>query len=99
MNTRHRLVISLGGLLLVALLFFIVFSERGLADLRWLRKEKSELLRQNAGVATENEAVSIEIDRLKNDPDYIEQIARRELGMIGRDEMIVKPEGGGRKKP
>lgn len=99
MNTRHRVMISLGGLLLVALLFFIVFSERGLADLSWLRKEKRELLRQNAGVDAENEAISIEIDRLIKDPDYIEQMARRELGMIGRDEMIVKPESVGRKKP
>jgi cell division protein FtsB len=99
MNTHHRVVISLGSLVLVALLFFIVFSERGLADLSWLRKEKKALLRQNSRVAAENEAISIEIDRLKNDPDYIEQVARRELGMIGRDEMIVKPESASRKKP
>ena len=99
MNTRHRFVISLSSLVLVALLFFIVFSERGLADLSWLRKERNALLEQNAGVAAENEAISIEIDRLKNDPDYIEQIARRELGMIGREEMIVKSRSGGRRKP
>lgn len=99
MNKRHRFVISLSSLVLVALLFFIVFSERGLADLSWLRKERNALLEQNAGVAAENEAISIEIDRLKNDPDYIEQIARRELGMIGREEMIVKSRSGGRRKP
>jgi cell division protein FtsB len=99
MNMRHRVVISLSSLVLVALLFFIVFSERGLADLSWLRKERDELLEQNAGVAAENEAISIEIDRLKNDPDYIEQVARRELGMIGREEMIVKSKSGSRRKP
>ena len=76
---------------MVALLFFIVFSERGLADLNWLRKEKMSLREQNDRVARQNEELSIDIDRLKNDPDYIEQIARRELGMIGRDEMILKP--------
>ena len=32
----------------------------------------------------------IEIDRLKNDPKYIENIARKELGMIGEDEVILK---------
>jgi len=99
MNKRHRFVISLSSLVLVALLFFIVFSERGLADLSWLRKERNALLEQNAGVAAENEAISIEIDRLKNDPDYIEQIARRELGMIGREEMIVKSRSGDRRNP
>ena len=29
MNTRQRVLISLGGLILIALMFFIVFSERG----------------------------------------------------------------------
>lgn len=87
-------MISIGGLVLIALLFFIVFSERGLVELSWLRKEKSALLEQNAAAAARNEIIGIEIDRLKNDPDYIEQIARRELGMIGRDEMIVKRKSG-----
>ena len=99
MNTRHRVIISLGGLILVALLFFIVFSERGLADLNWLRKEKRILLERNASVSASNEALSMEIDRLKNDPEYIEQIARRELGMIGREEMIIKSRDRAGKKP
>jgi cell division protein FtsB len=99
MNTRHRVIISLGGLILVALLFFIVFSERGLADLNWLRKEKRVLLERNASVSATNEELSMEIDRLKNDPDYIEQIARRELGMIGREEMIIKSRDSAGKKP
>ena len=84
---------------MVALLFFIVFSERGLADLNWLRKEKNALLEQNDRVSTNNEELSIEIDRLRNDPDFIEQIARRELGMIGREEMIIKPKGAQGRKP
>lgn len=99
MNTRHRVIFSLSALILVALLFFIVFSERGLADLNWLRKEKRLLLERNTRVAAENEALSVEIDRLKNDPEYVEQIARRELGMIGRDEMIVKSRNGEGSKP
>ena len=99
MNTRHRVIFSLSGLILVALLFFIVFSERGLADLNWLRKEKRLLLERNTRVAAENEVLSVEINRLKNDPEYIEQIARRELGMIGREEMIVKSRHSEGSKP
>jgi cell division protein FtsB len=34
----------------------------------------------------------VEIDRLKNDPSYIESVARREFGMIGPDEIVVKPQ-------
>ena len=33
-----------------------------------------------------------EIERLKHDPEYIENVARRELGMIGKNEVIFKVE-------
>jgi cell division protein FtsB len=39
----------------------------------------------------ENRSIGVEIDRLKHDPEYIENIARQELGMIGENEVILKP--------
>jgi cell division protein FtsB len=27
---------------------------------------------------------------LKNDPEYVEDVARKELGVIGKDEVIIK---------
>jgi len=35
--------------------------------------------------------MGVEIDRLKHDPAYIEDVARKEFGMIGKDEILVKP--------
>jgi cell division protein FtsB len=35
------------------------------------------------------------IERLKNDPEYIESIARKELGMIQKGEVILKPTPSG----
>jgi len=99
MNNRHRVIFSISGIILIALLFFIVFSERGLADLNWLRNEKRLLAEQNAVIENENLELGIEIDRLKNDPKYIEQIARRKLGMIGRDELIIKPRAAANRNP
>ena len=99
MNNRHRAIFSISGIILIALLFFIVFSERGLSDLNWLRNEKRLLLEQNAVIENENMELGIEIDRLKNDPEYIEQIARRKLGMIGRDELIIKSRAAANRKP
>ena len=98
MSNRQRIIFSIGGFVLVALMFFIVFSERGLADLKWLKNEKKVLLEQNAALEETNRTLSVEIDRLKRDPDYIEQIARRKLGMIGRDELIIKSKDAGDRK-
>lgn len=92
MTQKLNILLSVSVLLLLALLFFIIISEHGLADLRSLKKERDQLVGENEKLTRENQAISIEIDRLKHDPGYIESIARRELGMIGKDEIILKPQ-------
>ena len=92
MTKKQRILLSVSALLLLALFFFIIVSEHGLADLRFLKKEHDRLVEENRQLSGENQTISIEIHRLKNDLDYIESIARQELGMIGTDEIILKPE-------
>jgi cell division protein FtsB len=77
---------------LIALLFFIVFSERGLADFNMMKKERDRLQDQNRQITHDNLTLGVEIDRLKNDPSYIESVARKDFGMIGQDEIVVKPQ-------
>lgn len=90
MTKTQGILISIASLLLAALLFFIIISEHGLADLVLLRQERGKLVEKTEQLTWENHSISIEIDRLKNDPKYIENIARKELGMIGEDEVILK---------
>ena len=92
MTKKQNILLSISVLLLLALFFFIIVSEHGLADLRFLKKERDRLVEENKKLARENQAISVEIDRLKHDPLYIESIARQELGMIGKDEIILKPQ-------
>ena len=92
MTKKQNILLSISVLLLLALFFFIIVSEHGLADLRFLKKERDRLVEENKKLARENQAISVEIDRLKHDPLYIESIARHELGMIGEDEIILKPQ-------
>jgi cell division protein FtsB len=77
---------------IIALLFFIVFSERGLADFNLMKKERDRIHDQNRQITQENLGLGVEIDRLKNDPKYIESVARKDFGMIGQDEIVVKPQ-------
>jgi cell division protein FtsB len=92
MTKKQNILLWVSALLLLALFFFIIVSEHGLADLRFLKREHDRLVDQNRQLTRENQAISIEIDRLKHDPVYIESIARQELGMIGKDEIILKPQ-------
>ena len=78
-------------LALFSLLLFIMFSDSGLADLFKKKSEMDRLLQENARLKQENLILYRTIERLKNDPEYIESIARKELGMIRKDEVILKP--------
>lgn len=92
MSRKQGILVSAAVFLIVSLMFFIMFSERGLADLNQMKKERDRLSSQNRQIIQENIGLGVEIDRLNNDPSYIESVARREFGMIGQDEIVVKPQ-------
>ncbi len=72
------------------MLLFIVFGENGLTDLYKLKMEKDNLSKKSDELKKKNLSLYREIERLKNDPGYVEDVARKELGVIGKDEVIIK---------
>ena len=91
MTRKQSLFLSIAVLVLVSLLFFIIFGEHGLIDLNFLKNERTQLTEKSEKLTLKNHLLSVEIDRLKHDPKYIENVARQELGMVGEDELILKP--------
>ena len=47
-------------------------------------------MRKNEALTKKNLSLYREIERMKNDPKYVENVARKELGVIGKDEVIIK---------
>lgn len=92
MSTKEAILFSLSLVVLLTLVLFIVFSDQGLVDLYALRQEKRALLNQNNRLVEQNIRLIRAVDRLNNDLEYIENVARQELGMVGRDEVILKIE-------
>ena len=74
------------------------FGDSGFFDLLELKKKKHILAENSFKVSEENFILSREIHRLKNDPEFIEDVARKELGVIGKDEIIFKPNKPGKGK-
>ena len=99
MNTRLTIIVSMGIVLLFAMLIFIVFSDNGLADLYLLKSERDRLMVENRRLTAENLKLYRSIERLKSDPAYIESVARKELGMIRKEEIIIKPRNQDSKAP
>ena len=91
MDSKQKILISVCILTLFAMLLFSLFSDKGLSDYFALKSERDRLKHENVQLKTENDILYRTIDRLRNDPQYIESVARKELGMIKKDEVILKP--------
>ena len=96
MSTFHKALLILVGLALVPLLLLVVFGDKGFVDLHRARDLRDRIRSENREIAKENLRLNREVHRLKSDPAYVEHVARRELGMVGRGEMVIRlgPETG-----
>jgi len=67
-----------------------IFGNRGLIRVYKLSKERDSINVYNGKLKAENDVLGEEIQRLKADNKYIEMIARKEMGMIGKNEMVYQ---------
>ena len=88
-----KIIYAFSSLLFITLFFLIVFGRNGYMDLNRFRQEHAAVTKTNMKLEQENHELYRTIERLKNDPEYIENIARQEFGMIGKDELILKIKG------
>ncbi len=72
------------------LLLVVILGDKGWLELRRLQHARQSLIKGNTLLTVENSKMYEKIDRLKDDPAYIEDIARRKLGMIRSNELIFK---------
>lgn len=88
-SITHGIVAVITGLVMAGLLVLGVFGDKGLYELTQLRGELHRLSDQVERLKEENLALYRHIDRLRNDPAFVENVARQELGMIAKDELII----------
>ncbi|MEE8423450.1 MAG: septum formation initiator family protein [Thermodesulfobacteriota bacterium] len=65
-----------------------LFGERGLLHLYDLSKKRNSIINDNNALKETNRDLKKKIELLKNDNHYIEKVARKELGMVGRGEIV-----------
>ena len=90
MMTKHKIIVVTAMLALFSFLFVIGLSDRGAVDLYQLHLRKFRLNRSGLELQKRNQSLYRNIQRLKHDPEYIEDIARTELGMVGKDELVYQ---------
>jgi cell division protein FtsB len=70
--------------------FFITFGKRGLID-SYTMKERLNILKEaNQQLVLQNNAHKKNIILLKDDLSYIEMVARNELGMVKKGDIVYR---------
>ncbi len=85
---RRWPVLLVGGMVLVALLVTL-FGEVGILGTVNLYRKERQLMAENARLREENEKLRQEVEKLRSNPAYIEEIARRELGLMDKREIVI----------
>jgi cell division protein FtsB len=75
-------------ILLIAIL--ITFGNRGLVDNYLMTKRLAQLKSQNDATAAENNDLKRKIILLRSDLNYIETVARNELGMVKKGDFVYR---------
>lgn len=68
----------------------ITFGNRGVIDNYLMSKRLSQLKEQNRVITTANIELKKKITLLRNDIHYIEMIARNELGMVNKGDIVYR---------
>jgi len=87
-NIFRALLLGLFFILLVV--SWLAFGDRGFIYLYKMDKEREEYLERIEKLELANQKLKDEIDRLRYDRDYIEEAARKELGLVKKNEVIYR---------
>jgi cell division protein FtsB len=83
-------------LLLVCMLSFgavscwLLFSPNGILTYHNVKKQLAEVKAENEQLKEENRLLQQKIDKIKNDPAYLEEIARREYDLLKKNEAVFE---------
>ena len=84
---------KIGRYLVVFLLFMallITFGNRGFVDNYLMSKRLAQLKLQTREITIENDELKKKILLLRSDFNYIEMIARNELGMVKKGDIVYR---------
>ncbi len=85
----HITLAAVAGILAILFLgYMILYGDGGWHKLNAMKRELADIETENQRIENENIRIYRKIERLKNDPEYVENTARQELKLIGEDEIV-----------
>jgi cell division protein FtsB len=87
-NNSWRRIFRLAIVFFLLLLFLSFYNEGGWKQVWVFKQEIKKIEQQIASLQQENRVLATEIQKLKNDPYYLEKIAREKLGLVRPGEKV-----------
>ena len=87
-NKNKKRFINVSVIACILVSAFLLFSTNGLFRYYRLKKSLETIRMANEELRKENEVLKEEIDKIQNDPEYLEEVARKKFGLIKKNEMI-----------
>ena len=72
------------------MLLFAVFGSRGLVQIYKLKDERNRIQLSNARLQEENRRLGAQIERLRHNKEEVEKVAREELGLVKKGEIVYQ---------
>jgi len=90
-NGKNILKFSLLALLFLGLVVaWLGFGERGFIHLYRMDRERQTYLEKINKLERQNRELLDEIQRLRSDREYVENLGRREMGLVREDEIMYR---------
>jgi cell division protein FtsB len=91
LNKKKFLKMSFFASLFLGLIVaWLGFGERGFIHLYRMEKERQAHVERILKLEAENQKLLREIERIRTDEDYVEYVARRDLGLVKENEIIYR---------
>lgn len=101
LKENPKLLVGVTVVLGAVLVCLIFFSHHGVYQVYRLQQERLHLEQENARLMAENDRLARTIERLHHDPEMIQDLIRRELNFVKKNEVIFQlpPTVGAKPEP
>ncbi len=89
-ETDRKKVLLYSALIVAVVGAWSVFGPYGVLKYYEVSRELNQVLAQNEQLRESNTALKQEVNKLKKDPVYLEEVARRQFGLIKKNEVLYE---------
>lgn len=89
-QSDRKKILILSSLIILLVGTWTVFGPFGMVKYLRVANELNQVLTRNSELARDNENLRKEIIKLKTDPAYLEEVARKQFGLIKKNEVVYE---------